>query len=839
MKIAEARRRTSKSWRTHDITWEQFLNRLREPLRTGETVREYQTMDKESRDRAKEAAGGFVAGALSGRQRKKEAVLSRSMITLDADHARPDSWERATLLMEQRMCCYSTHSHTPAAPRLRWVIPTDRPMTPDEYPAVARRVADWLGIGEMDPSTYEIARLMYFPTCPLDGDYVFHEQAGPVLSVDEVLSTYGDGEAWKDASLWPCAESERAVLARAQQRAGEPTEKAGIVGLFCRAYDVPAAIDAFLQDCYEPAGEDRYTYLKGSTAAGAVLYDGGAFLYSNHATDPAGGRSCNAFDLVRIHLFSQYDDAEEGDVPVTKLPSYKKMCDFCASLPAVKDQILAERKAAADRDFGDLIGAREAAAAEPDGSETLAAAKPGIQEGSASPDAGAAKRPEATERRWQDALTVSSKTGIPEATIDNALLILRNDPLLAGRFGLSDFDDRRYVRDRMPWEDQNGRRAYPDLWVDSDDSGLRLYFSKVWGIIGKNIIDDALQVAELRNRFHPVRDYLNSLSWDGVERLDSMLIRHMKAEDTPLTRAMTRKWMVAACKRVFEPGCKFDTMLVLISPTQGSGKSMVGDTLAGPWFKDGIKNVDQKDAMQDLRGKWIVEMGEMAATRKSTNESIKQFIACRRDAYRPSYGRYTRDFPRQCVFIGSTNCEEFILDETGGRRFWPVDVSAAKPGDSADRIRGLKAERDQLWAEAMYRYRQGETLYLEGDLLLESLRAQAHHTQDDEWLGMLQDYLDKPLPDGWDRMSPEARRDYIQGTSLTTYQDCTKRRDTITIAEIRFELLGEALTRGAGGNNESSRHLGRIMNVLPGWQRKKTKVSTPFGRQKAYERISE
>ena len=203
MKIATASKKTSKNWKTYDITWEKFLQKLRQPHRTGETMREYRAMDKAGRDAAKEAAGGFVAGALSGPQRKTGNVTERSMITLDADNAKPGAWELATLLCNFRMCSYTTHSHTDAKPRLRWIIPTDRPMTPDEYPAVARRVAEWLDIDTMDATTYELARLMFWPTCSSDGPYVFREQEGPLLRVDDVLHTYGDGEAWKDCDLWP------------------------------------------------------------------------------------------------------------------------------------------------------------------------------------------------------------------------------------------------------------------------------------------------------------------------------------------------------------------------------------------------------------------------------------------------------------------------------------------------------------------------------------------------------------------------------------------------------------------------------------------------------------
>jgi|GEM_PF-1187496 len=366
MKIATARKKTSQHWRTSEITWDAFLDKLRTPLRTAETVREYRAMSKDERDAAKEAAGGFVAGALSSGRRKTEFVTERSMLTLDADSAHPQAWESVTMLLEYRMCCYTTHSHTEAKPRLRWIIPTSRPMTPDEYPAVARKVATWLDIETMDPTTYEVARLMFWATCPKDGAYSFHEQDGPLLNPDEVLASYGPGEAWRDTTLWPIAKSEAEVRQKLIAKAGEPTEKPGIVGLFCRTYDVPAAIAEFIPEVYTPtAQEDRYTYAKGSTAGGAIIYNDGAFLYSNHATDPAGGRSVNAFDLVRIHKFGEMDGGlGEDDATPTQRPSYKAMVEWMDNLEAVTEQKLREGNEQFDADFGDMAEATDENTAE-------------------------------------------------------------------------------------------------------------------------------------------------------------------------------------------------------------------------------------------------------------------------------------------------------------------------------------------------------------------------------------------------------------------------------------------------------------------------------------------
>lgn len=450
MKIATANKKTSKSWVTKDITWEAFLAKLRQPLRTGETVREYKAMDKADRDAAKEAAGGFVAGALSGPQRKTGNVTERSMITLDADNAKSGAWEFVTLLYDFRMCSYTTHSHTEAKPRLRWIIPTDRPMTPDEYPAVARRVAEWLDIDTMDATTYELARLMFWPTCSKDGPYSFHEQEGPLLRVDDVLHTYGDGEAWKNCDLWPMGKDELTLRSTAVKKAGEPTEKPGMVGLFCRAYDVPTAIAEFLSDVYAPCenggGDSRYTYLPGSTAGGAVVYNDGAFLYSNHATDPCGGRSVNAFDLVRTHKFGERDDVNDcEDVPVTQLPSYRAMVEWCAELPEVKEQMVAEREASIMEDFGGIIS-------------------------------GGADQMEENDTTWTNGLELNRKTGECDQTINNAVLILSNDSALKDCVGYDMFTGYPVLKHDVPWRRKGevstevGKKT---LWSDQDDAGLR------------------------------------------------------------------------------------------------------------------------------------------------------------------------------------------------------------------------------------------------------------------------------------------------------------------------------------------------------------------------------
>ena len=814
MWIAEARKKTAKKWRNQEITWEQFCKRMSTPLRTAETAREYRAMSKDERDTIKESPGGFVGGFLNDGIRRTANVRERSMITLDADNAKSGAWERAIVLNEWRMCSYTTHSHTELKPRLRWIIPTSRPMTPDEYPAIARKVAQALDIETIDPTTYDLCRLFYYPSCSKDAPYEYHEQDGPLLDPDEVLASYGPGDAWKDTTLWPIAKSEAEVRKTLIARAGEPTEKPGIVGLFCRTYDVPAAIDEFLPDVYLPVENTsgRYTYAKGSTAGGAIVYDNGAFLYSNHATDPAAGRSVNAFDLVRIHKFGELDGADELDVPVTKLPSYEAMSQWAAGLGDVKRQLVAERGAEAEAAFADMIDAPAPAEEEDDAD-------------------------------WVSRLELVPRSTDPKPTSANVQLILEHDPALKGRIFLNSFADRTYAEDPLPWTaGLKGVRS----WSDRDDAGARDYLEHVWHINSSRAVADALTLSAGHQKRHPVREYLESLTWDGTPRVETMLIDYLGAEDSPLNREIAKRWMVAAVRRIYQPGIKFDTVLVLVSPKQGIGKSQFADILGGEWFQDGLPQIGSKDAMQTLRGAWIIEVNEMAATKKAEDEQLKQFFAARNDRYRESYGRHEVDHPRQCVFVGSTNDREFIVDNTGGRRYWPVDVHATRD-DVGPRMDRMRAVRDQLWAEALVLYRKGKTptYFNEPEFLKELEAQQALHTQEDEWQGLVEAYLDQPLPDDWDSLPAPERRAVIQGTCLR-YGDeqrakWTRRRQTVTIAEIRNELLCEEVIRGAGGNNPSSRHLGKVMGVMPGWAltSKKTPPSSAYGQQKIYQRTSE
>jgi predicted P-loop ATPase len=309
-------------------------------------------------------------------------------------------------------------------------------------------------------------------------------------------------------------------------------------------------------------------------------------------------------------------------------------------------------------------------------------------------------------------------------------------------------------------------------------------------------------------------------------------VRWFGAEDNAFTRAAARKWACAAVARVFRPGCQMDNMLVLVGG-QGIGKSRFPKIMAKDptWFSDSVPNMDgNKSSFEPLRGKWIIEIAELAATKRSEMDAIKNFVTKPVDSYRPAYGEVLEDFPRQCVFWGTTNDAEFLKDRTGDRRFWPVEVAGVDHG----RMNGLENEVDQLWAEAVVRWRAGESLWMDTpELQRLAAEAQATHSAQDEQVGQILEFLDTPLPNNWHELDKAEKRAYFAGSSVAELGVCQRRRNDICVAELRWELFGEEQK-----NRGRSLELAGIMNNLPGWKKLPKSYRVPgWGPQKVYRRI--
>ena len=759
--IAIGHSRTSLKWKSETMKWQDLANRLASPTVTNETVAEYAKMSKAAQGKQKDV-GGFVGGYIPKNGRRvRGAVKERYLITLDADSPSED------FLFDLDMCLggkeyvlYSTHSHTTEHPRYRVIVPVDRAMSPDEFQAVSRRMADDIGIEMFDSSTHQAERLMYWPSCPKDAEYVYQHGEGDLVSVDAYLATYHD---WRDTSFWPISKKESAVRLSDAHKQGNPLEKKGLLGAFCRCYSITEAIAKFLPDVYTPSQvEGRYTYAAGSTVGGLVIYDNDTFAYSNHATDPVGGKLVNAFDLVRLHKFGDLD--KDDSLKITEQPSYKAMIDFANEDGAAA--ILLDKERMQDMDFDDI------------------------------------------EEEDVDFLSKLKRTkyGIPESDVYNCLLILKCDPELKGKVGLDEFAHRLTVLRDLPWRTKNGSL----YWTDTDDACLRNYFATKFRIKGKGIIDDALQEVTQDNKFHPVRDYLHSVKWDGECRIDELFIKYLGAEDTPYVRAATRKWLCGAVARVMYPGIKFDTAIVLYG-SQGLGKSLILEKLGKGWFNNSLVDIKTKDTMEQIQGSWVIELGELAPTFKNENEIVKAFISRASDRFRSPYGRRTEEYPRQCVFAGSTNNLMFLKDRTGNRRFWPItgdkDRKTANSWDITDE------EIDQIWAEAFYYWSDGESLVLEGTIAEEAMRVQMSHTEGGELMGLIEEYLSMRLPVDWEDYELYDRREYIREYDETEASRLLP-RERVCPLEIWCELL-----EGDRKNllNAKAREITDVLQAIPGW----------------------
>ena len=777
-------------WQPQTLLISELYEKLRVPARSTETMAEYLNLPKGQQDDLKDV-GGFVAGSFRGLRRKADTVTGRDVITLDLDSIPAGGTDGVVRRVEGLgcgYCIYSTRKHMPSGPRLRVLLPLDRTCTADEYEPCARRMAAMIGMELADPTTFEASRLMYWPSCCADGEYIYFAADKPMLSVDGLLATYTD---WRDQTSWPAVPG-AVSPAKLAARQGDPLTKKGVVGAFCRIYDIEAAMDTFLPGVYEPVDgtPGRFTYTGGSTTGGAVLYDQGKFLYSHHATDPCSGRLVNAFDLVRLHRFGNQDDEAAAGTPTVRLPSYTAMTELARTDEAVGRLLMDERWEKAQAAFSPVTEAVE------------------------------------DDGRWRQLLTVNSQ-GAPEKSMQNLRTALEHDPRLKGRLRLNLFSGRIDTVGAMPWQ----RPVASPVWSDDDLAQLRIYLEPFFGKVAKQDILDAVQACASDQAYHPVRDYLSGLSWDGTPRLDRLFIDYLGAEDSDYVRAVTRKAFTAAVARIMRPGCKYDTMLVLVGD-QGRHKSTILAKMGGEWFSDSLRTFGDKDAMETIQGTWLNEIAEMQAMNKADVDAVKMFLSKTNDYYRAAYGRYTADRPRQCVFMGTTNSKECLTDVTGARRFWVVDIDVI--GRRKDVFADLDSERDQLWAEAVAYWRMGETLHLPAALEEVARSVQEDHRARHPWEGMIADFLAEEIPAEWPKWDLRQRQTWREGG--LKYDGAKVPRSRVCAVEIWCEVLNKP----RGDMKKSiSREINGILERVPGWEyRGLLKAGKPYGPQRCFERVT-
>lgn len=780
LNIATGSGARSKVWKNKTWNWSDFADKIKEGYKTNETFAEFIAANKEDQGKIKDV-GGYVGGYLRGGKRSPENVVSKQLATLDIDFAHLDFWEDFTLLYSCEAILHGTHKHSDASPRYRLLIPLSRECSPDEYAAVSRQIAGRLGIDLFDNTTFETNRLMFWPSSPKDVEYYYEEQHGDWIDVDDVLASYID---WKDTSLWPTADRKLRELGEAAKKQEDPTTKKGVVGAFCRTYTLTEAIEKFLSEEYEPTDkDDRYTYTKGSTAAGLMVYND-LHAYSHHGTDPCGGKLSNAFDLVRLHKFGHLDTEGERK-------SFLEMQEFAMQDKGVKKTLKLEQ----------------------------------LQEPSYFDEAIEKLNIEGDQEDldWMDDLDIDAK-GKFLSSANNISRIFDNDARLKDNFKMNAFDGKRYVFRSMPWRKVTTAEPVKDV----DYSGVRVYLDTYYGISGAMKIDDALSIEFQKKSFHPIKDYLKPLVWDGVQRIDNLMTDYFGALETLYTQEASRKFMVAAVKRVFEPGCKFDYVLTLVG-AQGTKKSSFFKILGKQWFSDTFMTVQGKEALEQIQGAWLIEMAELAGLRKAEVETIKHFIAKQEDSFRPAYARTSENYKRQCVFVATTNKKDFLTDVTGNRRFWPIEVIAERI--KKDVWTDLADEVDQLWAEAMSLYKAGEPVYFGKEAEAIASQVQRKHSETDERKGMIEEFLEKKLPDNWSTLDIYDRRAYLASPDKVQKG---KERKYICVAEVWCECLDRAKE---DMDRYKTREINDLMKSLEDWEyHASSKNFGGYGKQKYYAR---
>ena len=397
-----------------------------------------------------------------------------------------------------------------------------------------------------------------------------------------------------------------------------------------------------------------------------------------------------------------------------------------------------------------------------------------------------------------------SEKGWPYSTIENAKIILENDDLFKGSIRANLFRNRIELEGAMPWS-----RAVTDL-TDKDEVFIRHYMEKYYHYRNDKSLQHALQIVAAEREYHPVRDYLTDLRWDGVERVRYALPHFLGASGSDFEYEALKLFMLGAISRVFRPGCKFEYILCLVGG-QGAGKSSFVRFLCGndSWFTDSIKKLDDDKIYERLAGHWFCEMAEMLALLNTRyNEAIKSFLSSQVDNYRKPYGIRAEDIPRQCVFAGTTNVVNFLpLDRSGNRRFLPVmcDASKAEIHILEDEA-ASQAYFDQMWAEMMVLYGDGKVqLKLPPEMEKNLIEYQRPFMQEDTWTGLIQEWLDHT------------------------------KNDVVCVQQI----YNEALKEFGKPSCREAREIGEIMNgTITGWKAYPNPRNIPhYGKQRGWMRV--
>lgn len=544
------------------------------------------------------------------------------------------------------------------------------------------------------------------------------------------------------------------------------SERKDMEGTFCRAYSCRAAIEKFLADLFLFDAATGLYVASYNPKLTFEIDDVQQIVWISGVNFP-----CNAFNIVRTYRFGELDKSVKEGTSTKRLPSYRAMLQLCNEDTTVRLTLIKEK----------------------------------------------CRSVNVKSDEWEAALSLNEKNEI-ERTGQNIKLILLNDAQLKKvRF------DRFTKQDITECPDFCNER---DNRIDDESIGkIAIYIENVYGLqLSQPRILEMLKTTSKERGFNPVHEFIQSTAWDNVERIDTVVIRYLGAEDTRLTRMQTRKWMVGAVARAFSPGCKFDHILTFTGP-QGVGKSTFLNIIAGNWFSDSFSFAhDDKSKIEDITGAWIVEISELNGMKRAHDaEAAKAFLSRVRDDVRPAYARKSESIPRSNVFAATTNETEFLQSCNGNRRWWIIPIKGT--GEVREWIDKLKAEVPQLWAEAYHYYTAGETLFLPAELESEANRRQAEYTTaaGDELLEEIEAFLNRPVPKAYFSWTLGKRAQWqkwaVDPSSFIDdeyRQIGTKPLTIVSPKMIKCEMPNDAIRTSF---RYSSQYINSLMEHIPGWVR--------------------
>lgn len=675
------------------------------------------------KERTKAKDVGYFIGGLT----VKRKVTYRQLLVLDIDYPVEGTLDALRdWLRGKNYVIHSTHTSTDKEPRYRVVTTLSRFVVAEEYGAIMRMLHEKLEL-PIDIATFDFNRIMFLPSVPKDVKYFFECSFGESIDVVDLLDK---SDEWRDLS---------GLSVPKNVQVQDPKYKGGIIGAFCMKYPIREAIDTFLSDVWKKERNGRYTLAGASTYGGGVIYED-KYLYSNHSTDPHLGRSHNSYDAVRLYKFGEGKVGNAG------------MAALCESL-GIK----------------------------PDSGRPHALTVEGMED-------------EEAKAILQERLDIDNK-GMLRKSLKNAKVILEYDPHVRDIFAYDLFSEMPVLKRMPPWREYDQRiededckdvRAYTEM-EDVDESYLRLYFEEKYDFESRQVLQDALLITEHQNAFHPIRDYLNSLEWDGVKRLEKIFIDCFGVPDTLYAREVGIKFFTGAVRRVFIPSAKMDYIPVLVSD-EGMGKSRFIKRMAKIWGSDTFYTFNGgKEAYEQLRGVWLLEIPELNGVQSRGTNSRKAFVTKGSDRYRSAYLKYTKTYKRQCVFIASSNDIIFLDDPSeDGRRWWGLMCNKDKIKIDVHSDEFLELV-NKYWAEAVHYYKMGVLPMLSraADSEAKSLRT-VHKTENMEQ-GALIDYLNMPVPDDWYEKDTFEHKVYFDNGPTSWYGTPRK---YICNAEVAREFFG-------------------------------------------------